>query len=112
MKIITLLFTRNWFPPNQSSKVAQTYAEWLKQHPPDKTIAKVLTIGVSSDENGMVLVIGISEIIKGKEKEALLNATQQNLFMAANIEGFKDKSEIILAFGEAYKVLGMSAPEL
>lgn len=81
-------------------------------HSPDKTTEKNLCIGITSEENGNILAIGVSEIMKGKEKEALQGVTQQNLFMAAGIEGFKYKSEIILDFTEAYKILGMTTPEV
>ncbi|MFX1502198.1 MAG: hypothetical protein ACFFDH_14635 [Promethearchaeota archaeon] len=109
---MTILYMRNWFPANQGNKVAKRFVDWLKDNPQDNTIDKNLGIGVNSDENGMILAISMSEIMKGKEKEALELATKQNLFMAAGIEGFKYKSEIILDFKEAYKILGMSAPEV
>jgi hypothetical protein len=109
---MTLLLTKNWFPPDQGSKVAKRYVDWLKDHPPDKTIEKVFFIGVSSEENGMVLAFSVSDIMKGKEKEALLAVTEQNLFMASGIEGFRYKAEIILNYTEAYKILGMTAPEV
>ena len=112
MKILTILYVRNWFPPDQGNKVAKRYVDWLKDNPPDNTIDKNLGIGITSDENGMVLAISLSEIMKGKEKEALQEATKQNLFMAAGIEGFKYKSEVILDFTEAYKILGMTPPEV
>jgi len=109
---MTLLLNRNWFPPDQSSKIATRYVEWLNEHPPDKTIEKNLCICVTSSENGNVLVYGIGQIMKGKEKEALLINTQQNLFMATAIKDFKYKTEIMLDFSEAYKILGMTAPEV
>jgi len=112
VKRLTLLLTRNWFPGAQSSKIAKRYVDWLKDNPPDNTIDKNLFIGVTSDESGNVLVYGVSEIMKGKEKEALQNVTKQNMFMASGIEDFKYKSEIILDFTEAYKILGMAAPEV
>jgi len=109
---MTLILTRNWFPPDQSSKVAKKYVDWLKDNPPDNTNAKVLCIAVTSHEDGNVLVYGVSKIMKGKEKEVLEAVTQQNLFMARGIDNFKYKSEIVLDFTEAYKILGMSAPEV
>ena len=109
---LTLLLTRNWFPGNQSSKIAKRYVDWLKDNPPDPTVDKTLCILVTSHEDGNVLVYGVGQIGKGKEREALENATKQNLFMAAGIEGFKYKSEVVLDFTEAYKILGMTAPEI
>ena len=98
------------FPPNQSSKVAQRYVEWLKKSPPDPTIQKNICIGVRNTEDGNVLVIGISDIVKGKVEEALKNTAEQNLFMASGIEGLKYKFDVMLNYTEAYKILGMSAP--
>ena len=109
---MTLILTRNWFPPEQSSKVAKRYVAWLKDNPPDNTIAKVLCIAVTSHEDGNVLVYGVSKVMKGKEKEALEGTTRQNLFMAAGIDGFKYKSEIVLDFTEAYQILDMTAPDI
>ncbi|MFX1310518.1 MAG: hypothetical protein ACFE8C_12525 [Promethearchaeota archaeon] len=112
MNIITILFTRNWFPADQANKVAKRYIDWLKDNPPDKTIETNIRIGVLSDENGNILAISMADVMKGKEKDALFNVTKQNVFMAAGIEGFKYKSEIILDFNEAYKILNMTAPEV
>ena len=112
VKRLTLLYMRNWFHPDQADKIAKRFMDWIKDNPPDKSIDKNLGIGITSDENGMILAISLSEIMKGKEKEALELATKQNLFMAAGIVGFKYKSEIILDFSEAYKILGMTAPEV
>lgn len=112
MSIITILLSRNWFPGDQANKVAKRYIDWLKNNPLDKTIETSVRIGVSSDENGNILAISMADVAKGKEKEALYNVTKQNVFMAAGIENFKYKSEIILDFQEAYKILNMTAPEV
>ena len=58
-----------------------------------------------------LLAIGIGNIAKGKSKEALERTTAQNLFMAGKVPGLRYKTEIILDISEAYKILGMSAPE-
>ncbi|KKL20024.1 hypothetical protein LCGC14_2459590 [marine sediment metagenome] len=109
---MTLLFSKTYFPPNQASKVGKLYIEWLKDNPPDNSIGKTICIGVTSNEGGDIMVIGITDIAKGKEKEALMLNTRQNLFMTAGIEGFKYKTNIILNFIEAYKIIGMDAPEV
>jgi len=109
---ITLLVSRVWFPPDQSSKVAKAYVDWLKDNPPDKTIEKTIVIAVGSDEDGTILTYGFGEIMKGKEKEALQRSTKQNLFMASKVDGLKYKVEIFLDFTEAYKILGMTAPDV
>ena len=111
MLIITLLLNRVWFPPDQGYKVGQAYIDWLKANPPDKTVEKTICIAVSSDEKGRILVYGVGEIQKGKEQEALSLTTKGNLFMASKIDGLKYKSEVFMDFTEAYKILGISAPE-
>ena len=107
---ITILFNRVWFPPDQANKIGKSFIDWLKDNPPDKTIEKNLCIAVSSDENGDILVYGIGEIMNGKEKEALQINTQQNLFLASKIDGLRYKTEILMDFNEAYKILGMAPP--
>jgi hypothetical protein len=109
---MAILITRNWFPPDQSSKVAKRYVDWLKDNPPQPDIDKTLAISVTSAETGEILVYGIGQIGKGKEKEALVNATKQSLFLAAGIDNFRYKVEVTLDFTEAYKILGITAPEL
>jgi hypothetical protein len=109
---ITLLVSRIWFPPDQSNKVAKAYVDFLKDNPPDKSIEKTIAIAVGSDEDGTLLVYGIGEIMKGMEKEVLKRTTKQNLFMASKIDGLKYKVEIFLDFTEAYKILGMTAPDV
>ena len=108
---MTILLNRVWFPADQSSKVAKAFIDALEEVRPDNTIEKNLAIFVGSVENGDVLAYGIGEIMKGKEKESLQRNTKQNLFMASKINGLKYKSEILLDFKEAYKILGMTAPE-
>jgi len=109
---ITILVSRVWFPPDQSNKIAKSYIDFLKDTPPDKTIEKTLAIAVGSDDDGTLLVYGIGEIMKGKEKEALQRSTKQNLFMASKVDGLKYKVEVFLDFTEAYKILGMTAPDV
>ena len=48
--------------------------------------------------------------MKGKEKEALIRNTKQNLYLASKIEGVRYKTDIFLDFTEAYKIIGMAPP--
>ena len=112
MVVITLLYNRVFVPPDQASKVGKKYIEWLKDNPPDKTVDKTLCIAALSTEDGNIMVIGIGQIGKGKEKEALAEATRQNLFLAREIDGLKYKVDVVLDFTEAYKIMGMDAPEI
>jgi len=109
---ITLLINRVWFPADQPNKIAKAYVDFLKDYPPDNSIEKTLVVAVGSDEDGTLLTYGIGQIMKGMEKEALKRSTQQNLFMASKIDGLKYKVEIFLDLAEAYKILGMTAPEV
>lgn len=112
MVVITILYNRVFVSPDQASKVGKKYIEWLKENPPDKTVDKTLCIFATSTEDGNVMVIGIGQIGKGKEKEALSEATRQNIFLAKEIDGLKYKVDVVLDFTEAYKILGMDAPEI
>jgi len=107
---ITILFNRVWFPPDQANKIAKGFVDWLKDNPPDKTIDKNLCIAISTDDEGYIIAYGISEIMKGKEKEALQQNTKQNLFLASKIDGLRYKTDIFMDFTEAYKLIGMAPP--
>ena len=107
-----MLLNKVWFPPREGSKVGKAYIDWLKDNPQDKSVMKLLGIGVSSTEDGNILVYGFDNITKGKEKEALEYTTKQDLFMASKVDGFKYKVEVILDFTEAYKIINMTAPEV
>ena len=87
-----------WFPPDQANKIGKAFVDYLKDNPPDKTVEKNLCIAISSDEEGVLLAYGIGEIMKGKEKEALMRNTQQNLFLASKIDGVRYKTDILLDF--------------
>ncbi len=107
---MTILFNRVWFPPDQANKIAKSYVDWLKDNPPDKTIEKTICIAVSSSEEGYIMVYGIGEIMKGKEKEVLQQNTKQNLFLASKVDGLRYKTDIYMDFNEGYKMLGMAPP--
>ena len=108
---MTILLNRVWFPADQSSKIAKAFVDALKEVPPDASIEKNLAIFVGSVENGNSVAYGIGEIMKGKEKEALQRNTKLNLFMASKVDGLTYKSDVLLDFKEAYKILGFAAPE-
>ena len=109
---ITLLISRLWFPADQANKIAKAFVDWLKDNPPDKSIEKSIAIAIGSDDDGTLLSYGVGEIMKGKEKEALQRSTKQNIFLASKVDGLKYKVEIFLDFSEAYKILGMTAPDV
>ena len=109
---MVLMLNQVIFPPDQSNKVAKRYVEWLKDNPPDPSIEKTICLGIRNTEDGNILAIGIGNIAKGKVQEALQNTTKGNLFIAAGIPGLKYKTDVMLDFTEAYKILGMTAPEI
>ena len=108
---MVLSYNKVMFPPEQSHKVAEAWAKWLKDNPPDPSIEKTICVGVRSTEDGMALAIGIGDVAKGKAKEALVRNTAQNLFIAGKVPGLRYKAEIMLDVSEAFKLLGMTAPE-
>ncbi len=109
---MVLILNEVSFPPDQAHKVGKAFIEWMKDNPPDPAIEKNLCIAVMNNANGDILVIGIGDIAKGKVKEAMLRGTEQDLFMAQKIEGFKYSNKPVLSYQEAYKVIGMTAPEV
>ena len=109
---MVLIVNHLMFPPDQAHKVGTKFIDWMKDHPPDPSIEKTLCVAVHSTEDGNILAIGISDAAKGKVQEALKLGTEQDLFMAAGIPGFKYKIDVMLNYTEAYKILGMNAPEI
>jgi hypothetical protein len=107
-----LLYTRMTYPPNQGAKVGQKYIEWLKDNPPDPSIDKTLCIGVASTETGDIMAIGIGQVTKGKENEAMTRTARQNFWLANEVEGLKYKAELIMDYTEAYKIINMTAPDV
>ena len=112
MKFMVLILNYVFFRPDQANDVGKRFIEWTKDNPPDKTLSKNLCICVKSTEGGDIVAIGIDEVMKGKVEEVLKLTTTQDLFLASKIEGLKYKTEICLNFLEAYKIIGMTAPQL
>ena len=109
---MTILLNRVWFPASDGSKVGKAFADWLKENPQDKSVIKMLSIAVSSTDDGQILIYGLDNIMNGKDKEALEYVTQQNLFMANKVADLRYKVEVILDFTEAYKLINMIAPKV
>ncbi|MFW9784876.1 MAG: hypothetical protein ACFFFB_21530 [Candidatus Heimdallarchaeota archaeon] len=107
-----MLLTRATYPLRMGPKAGKKYVDWVKDNPPDNNISKILSIGVGSTEEGDILVVGISQIMPGKEKDALELAAKQNVFLSTEVEGLKIKSEVIWELAEAYKIIGMTGPEI
>jgi len=98
-----------WYPTDKSREVAKKYLEVLKKFPPDPSIEKTLLILVRSTKEG-IHVIGIGKPEKGKLEESIIRTTQSNEEMTS-IDGLTYEIETYLDYTEAYKVLGMAAPE-
>ena len=107
-----LVYSWATYPANQGAKVGKKFIEWMKDNPPDPSIEKNLCIGVRSSENGDIMVIGIGQVVKGKENEAMTRNAMQNFWLANEVEGLKYKTELIMDYTEAYKVINMTAPEV
>ena len=82
-------------------KTLNTNAQWLAK--------RITTLGLSVSR--ITIVGDYVDEISSMTKEALQRNTKQNLFMASKVNGLKYKSEILLDFKEAYKILGITAPE-
>ena len=109
---MVLILNEVSFPPDQAHKVGEVFIEWVKNHPPDPSIEKNICIAVYNNANGDVMVLGVGDVAKGKVKEDLIQITEQNLFMAQKIPGLKYNIRPVLSYQEAYKVIGMTAPDL
>ena len=109
---MVLILNEVSFPPDQAHKVGEVFTEWVKNHPPDPSIEKNICIAVYNNANGDVMVLGVGDVAKGKVKEDLIQITEQNLFMAQKIPGLKYNIRPVLSYQEAYRVIGMTAPDL
>jgi hypothetical protein len=87
----------------------------IKNNPSSKDGNELLLHGWKNHkkftEDGNILAIGIADVAKGKVQESLKLGTEQNLFLAAGVPGLKYKIDVMLNYTEAYKILGMTAPE-
>ena len=100
------------FPPEEAHKVGEAFIEWVQKHPPDPTLDKFLCIYATSNANGDILVVGVSEVKEGRVKDNMMIVTEQNLFLAQKIKGLKYNIKPVLSYQEAYKIIGMKPPEL
>ncbi|MFW9822676.1 MAG: hypothetical protein ACFFE4_07070 [Candidatus Thorarchaeota archaeon] len=107
-----MILTRAVYPLKMGPKAGKKYVDWVKDNPLDNSISKTLSIGVGSTEDGDIMVVGISQIMPGKEKDALELAAKQNVFLSTEVEGLKIKSEVIWELAEAYKIIGMTGPDI
>ena len=98
-----------WYPTNKSNEVAKKYFDVLKKYPPDPSLGKTLLILVRSTKEG-IHVLGIGKPAEGKMQENMMRVTQGNEMMAS-IDGLTYQIETYMDYTEAYKVLGMEAPE-
>ena len=99
-----------WYPHDKGSEVAAKYIEVFKKYPPDPSISEAIALGVTSDKDGLK-TIAISNIKKGKFKEALTRAYQFQIDMASGIDGYRYKIETLMDITEAMGTVGMKPPE-
>jgi len=107
---MVLIMSTIWYPHGQSSAVAQKYVEVFKKYPSDPSRSETLTIGVTSEKDG-IKTIGISNIKKGRYVEALAEAYKFQRDMASGIDGYKYQIETLMDITEAMGTLGMKPPE-
>jgi len=98
------------YPHKVANEVAKKYIEMVKKYPADPSLGEMLTLGTRATLEG-IKVVSIGSIAKGKVEEALSNlATQYQEY--TSIEGFKWQVEMLMDMAEAYKAVGMTAPEV
>ena len=107
---MVLLVTENWWPAGKSEEVGKKYLEAVKKFPEDRSISKPLVRGAIWTTDEGMHSITVSSIKPGKVKEAMDNATQQELIMSS-IEGWKYNIHIAYDLAEAMPLIGLKAPE-
>ena len=85
---MTILLNGVWFPASEGSKVGKAFADWLKENPQDKSVIKMLSIAVSSTDDGQILIYGLDNIMNGKDKEALLYSFLEEFLFLLDAEDF------------------------
>jgi len=103
------LVNNMWYPTDKSDDVAKKYFDILKKFPPDPSISKTLLILVRSNANG-IHVIGIGKPEKGQMEEAFKRTVQGNEELTS-IDGLRYEVQTFMDYTEAYKFIGMKAPE-
>ncbi len=106
---MVLIISTALYPHDKGSEVAKKVIEVLKKYPPDPSLAKTLSIGAKATTDG-IKVITVTEVKKGKFDEAYALANKSAMEYTS-IEGFKFEMETYMDANEAFKVIGMEAPE-
>lgn len=107
---MVLIMTTVLYPHKVANEVAKKYIEMVQKYPTDPSLGEMLAMGTRATLDG-IKVIYIGSIAKGKVEEALSTlATQYQEY--TSIEGFKWQVETLLDMAEAYKAVGMTAPEV
>lgn len=98
------------YPHKVANEVAKKYIEMVQKYPADPSLGEMLALGTRATLEG-IKVISVGSIPKGKVEEVMLNlATQYQEY--TSIEGFKWQVELLMDMAEAYKAIGMTAPEV
>lgn len=98
------------YPHKVANEVAKKYIEMVQKYPADPSLGEMLALGTGATLDG-IKVIYIGSVVKGKVEETLSTlATQYQEY--TSIEGFKWQVEILMDMAEAYKAVGMTAPEV
>ena len=99
-----------FYPHEAGSKVAKKYLEMFKKYPPNPEISKQLALCTRGTEKG-IEVLAVSEVKKGKVQEAMMRLATQFQEYATLIGGFKWQVNVYLNMSEAFKSIGLEAPE-
>ncbi|NVM00743.1 MAG: hypothetical protein HWN67_00285 [Candidatus Helarchaeota archaeon] len=106
---MVLIVTTVLYPHGKAKDVGKKYIEVLKKFPPDRSLAKTVLVAARATKDG-IKVIGISDVKKGKYKEALIRLVQSEQEYT-DIEGFTYEIETYLDITEAMPIVGLEAPE-
>jgi hypothetical protein len=109
-KKMVLLVTENWWPSGKSEQVGKRYLEAVKKYPDDRSISKPILRGAIWTTDEGMHSITVESVKPGKVKEAMDQATNQELMMAT-IEGWKYNIHIAYDLAEAMPLIGLKAPE-
>ena len=110
VKRMVLLITENWWPSGKTEEVGKKYLEAVKKYPDDRSISKSILRGAIWTTDEGMHSITVDSIKPGKVKEAMDNATKQELVMSS-IEGWKYNIHIAYDLAEAMPLIGLKAPE-
>lgn len=107
---MVLLVSTVLIPHAAASKIAKKYIEMLKKYPPRPDLSETIALGTRGTKKG-IIIFSVMNVKKGKVEETIINVTGQNQEYVAAIDGLKWQLDTYMDMTEAYKAIGMEAPE-